>query len=366
MTSFSRIASNGGIKSTGKDVSVSEKPCAQSVQHTWTETFLIAVYVVGIWIAFLVYGWSQEALAKEDFQGESFHFTHSLVLLQSLSNMAVAFGGILFDAWYTGQPFTINAGVRLWHWFIASLGYQGAHFFGLQSLHYVSFPVQIVCKSCKTLPVLIGEYIICGIEVSLKKGISVVILSLGVILFLFYKPSKKGKHASSEFELTPEFVWGLLMIFLALICDGIYGPYQTYIRKSYKQCGAFHLMFNMNMWQGLFSVIFVLRDGELFELISFIDRHPKVISYLIEFCVSMAIGSTFIYLLQRYCGALVVTKATTVRKLMSVLASAYFFNHTINAVQWAAVVIVFTCKYSSSFLANRLLECQPKRGDKVA
>lgn len=37
---------------------------------------------------------------------------------------------------------------------------------------------------------------------------------------------------------------------LALLCDGVYGPYQNKIINSYKP-SAYHLMFNMNFWEGM-------------------------------------------------------------------------------------------------------------------
>eukprot|EP00471_Norrisiella_sphaerica_P001888 CAMPEP_0184479992 /NCGR_PEP_ID=MMETSP0113_2-20130426/1490_1 /TAXON_ID=91329 /ORGANISM="Norrisiella sphaerica, Strain BC52" /LENGTH=382 /DNA_ID=CAMNT_0026858173 /DNA_START=86 /DNA_END=1234 /DNA_ORIENTATION=+ len=322
------------------------------------EHVLFYVYVIGVWTAFLSYSWTQEALAKEDFDGKKFHFTHTQVFLQSSANMLVALVAICLETWYKSGDFTLNAGVNLKHWLIASLGYQGAHFFGLHSLHYVSFPVQIVIKSCKTVPVLIGEVLIAGEKATLKKCVSVVILSLGVILFLFFKPSKKKGIAAGtgddEFEMTSEFFFGLFMILLALICDGIYGPYQSFIKNTYEKCGAFHLMFNMNLWQGIFSFLFALGDGELMQFLGFVQQHPSVIPYLINFCASMAIGSSFIYLLQRSCGALTVTKTTTVRKLFSVLFSAFYFGHTISAVQWIGVVVVFSTKFTAPMVAGQM------------
>eukprot|EP00466_Bigelowiella_natans_P009313 jgi/Bigna1/62597/fgenesh1_kg.38_\ len=74
--------------------------------------------------------------------------------------------------------------------------------------------------------------------------------------------------------------------------------------------------------------------------------------YLINFCASMALGSSFIYLLQRRCGALTVTKTTTVRKLFSVLVSAYYFGHTISSVQWMGVLVVFTSKFTAPLIAS--------------
>mmetsp|Transcript_3852 Transcript_3852/g.6065 ORF Transcript_3852/g.6065 Transcript_3852/m.6065 type:complete len:366 (-) Transcript_3852:229-1326(-) len=346
--SASVAQANGRKKAEEKDTTaeITKEP------RSCMDTLTFYVYVLGIWISFLVFGWTQEALAKEDFDGDTFHFTHTQVFLQSVGNMIVAFAAILLECSLSSTPLTLNAGVSLRHWLIASLGYQGAHFFGLHSLQYVSFPVQIVIKSCKTVPVLIGEVLIAGEKATLKKFVSVFILSFGVVLFLFFKPSKKQSSGVDEFEMTQKFLLGLSMILLALICDGIYGPYQNFIKNTYQRCGAFHLMFNMNLWQGVFSFIWATADGELMDTVRFVQKHPTVMPYLINFCASMALGSSFIYLLQRRCGALTVTKTTTVRKLFSVLVSAYYFGHTISSVQWMGVLVVFTSKFTAPLIAS--------------
>eukprot|EP00467_Chlorarachnion_reptans_P015421 CAMPEP_0114511550 /NCGR_PEP_ID=MMETSP0109-20121206/14461_1 /TAXON_ID=29199 /ORGANISM="Chlorarachnion reptans, Strain CCCM449" /LENGTH=394 /DNA_ID=CAMNT_0001691093 /DNA_START=182 /DNA_END=1366 /DNA_ORIENTATION=+ len=352
-----RLDSNEDVSAQkGKTNGALKTKTAKKNSSTMWDSVSFCLYVLGVWISFLVLGWTQEALGgvgeeRADGKKTGFKYTHTLVLLQSLGNMAVAVVFILLESMWKGKPLTLNAGVNVRHWIVAALGYQGAHFFGLLSLQYVTFPVQIVCKSCKTIPVLIGEVLIAGERASLKKFVSVFILSIGVILFLFFKPSKKFK-GSDEFEMTPEFLFGLMMILLALICDGVYGPYQNYIRDNYHLCGAFHLMFNMNLWQGIFSSIWCLIDGEFAEAYSFLLKYPEALRLLINYCASMALGSCFIYLLQRRCGALVVTKTTTVRKLFSVLVSAYYFGHTISPVQWVGVLVVFTSKLSAPAVTN--------------
>ncbi len=51
-------------------------------------------------------------------------------------------------------------------------------------------------------------------------------------------------------------------------------------------------------------------------------KHPSIVPMFISFSFAMALGNIFIYQLQRDYGALVVTTTTTVRKFLSVLASA--------------------------------------------
>ena len=63
-------------------------------------------------------------------------------------------------------------------------------------------------------------------------------MTTGVCAFTLLSGSKKK---SPDMELTPTFFLGLTLVFAALICDGIYGPYQNKICNKYKP-SQFHLM----------------------------------------------------------------------------------------------------------------------------
>jgi len=110
-------------------------------------------------------------------------------------------------------------------------------------------------------------------------------------------------------------------------------------------------MFNMNLWQGLFSLVICLADGEMMAAINFILKNPDVLMPLIYFSAAMALGNVFIFQLQAGYGALTVTLTTTVRKLISVVLSVFMFGHNMNAMQWVAVAIVFFAKNASDKVA---------------
>merc|ERR1719343_1190781 len=97
----------------------------------------------------------------------------------------------------------------------------------------------------------------------------------------------------------------------------------------------------MNLWEGIFASAFCFYYGELPQVMDFITRNPAVLKDLAQFGVTMALGNIFIFQLQSSFGALVVTKTTTVRKLISVLFSVYYFGHTLKPMQWGGVAMVF-------------------------
>lgn len=289
--------------------------------------------MVGVWVSFTIFGWATEALTRTEYK----EFTWSLVLLQSVGNSVISATVILS----TGSG-SLSGGVPAKDWIIAGGAYLGAHKFGLLSLQFIIYPMQVLVKSCKAIPVMFGEVVFeRHVKITFGKLLSVFMLCAGVVVFTYGKGSKKGE----KFEIDDKLMKGLFFVLLALFCDGIYGPYQNLIKTRAKaeghQITGYHNMFNMNIWQGVFALGFCLYLGELPKAVAVVQKNPAILSDLIKYTVAMAIGNIFIFQLQSKFGALVVTKTTTVRKLISVLFSVYYFGHSMALFQWAGVALVF-------------------------
>mmetsp|Transcript_8620 Transcript_8620/g.13259 ORF Transcript_8620/g.13259 Transcript_8620/m.13259 type:complete len:379 (-) Transcript_8620:2586-3722(-) len=340
-------------------------------EQSTLKLFTLAAGVIG---SFTAFGFAQEAVTKTKFGNgqEVFKYSTFLVLLQSVGNAIVA-AIVLFAR--DGRKVKLSGGVAAKDWLIVACGYFGAHKCGLSALSYISFPMQVVCKSCKAIPVMLGERLLAGKKHNAAKMCGVFCMSFGVAAFTLLGPKKGGK----EMHLDAQTMIGLSLVFGALICDGIYGPYQNKIVNSYKpKPNEYHLMFNMNFAQLLISLSLCLIDfhwtpgippskvsprgvaaslclsfggGELTDALHFIERHPAIIPYLALFAAAMATGNIFIYKLQAAFGALTVTTVTTMRKLISVVSSVLIFGHTLSPAQWIAVLIVIFYKYEGEILA---------------
>jgi len=274
--------------------------------------------------------------------------------LQSVGNCLV--GAVMLKLFGGGTG--LFGGVPPHEWAIAGGAYLGAHKFGLLSLHYIIYPMQVLVKSCKAVPVMFGEVLFeRHVKLSADKLISVALLCAGVVTFTFGKGSKKGE----SFQLDEKMMMGLACVFAALLCDGIYGPYQNRIKtaasKRKQPITGYHNMFNMNLWQGVFAVVACVVTGELDQnggkVVDFVVRNPEVLPDLGKFGIAMALGNVFIFQLQSSFGALTVTKTTTVRKLISVLFSVWYYSHTLLPLQWAGVALVFLSEPIGKLFASK-------------
>jgi len=318
------------------------------------------VLAAGVLASFTAFGYAQEGVTKTSFGGETFRYSTFLVLLQSVGNAIVAATMLLARH---GRNVTFSGGVAPSDWLVVGLGYFSAHKLGLAALGFIPFPMQVVCKSCKAIPVMIGERLFANKKHSLPKVLGVLCMTTGVVLFALAGPQKKTQDAKA---FDSQMAIGLAFVFGALVADGVYGPYQNRIVKTYAGVEEYHLMFNMNATQLAIALVLCLFDvsfekrtlcvsltgGELVDALRFTRRHPDVVPYLALFSASMASGNIFIYKLQAQFGALTVTTVTTLRKLVSVLFSVAIFGHALSNAQWVAVFVVVFYKYEGDLLAK--------------
>lgn len=288
----------------------------------------------------------------------------------------------------SGALSVLTADVPLHQWLVVALAYLGAHKFGIGALRHLPLFVQVVLKSSKSIFVMLGEKVFAGKVHAVDKVVSVVLLSAGVGIFLLCKEKKAGAK-----EANPgDFNKGLLLVVAALVCDAIYGPYQSRLVQQRKRdvaeavrisnapgvqaersiqsgvskspvpvpvdISCFHLMFNMNAWQGLFALLIAYYNGDFPTFAAFVERQPGVVGMITTMCVTMASGSFFIFAMLRYSDSLSVTITTTVRKLVTVLLSVFggagAKKPAVNAYQWGGIALVFSSKLVSKPIARAL------------
>ena len=106
-----------------------------------------------------------------------------------------------------------------------------------EALRYVSYPTQVLGKSCKMVPVMLGGLVLGGRKFSRFQYLSVAFVTFGVFLFNYGKASSSsGKSAS----VTENSTYGLSLIFLSLVFDAITGGLQDKVKTSTKVLNPSH------------------------------------------------------------------------------------------------------------------------------
>ena len=209
----------------------------------------LTVYVLGVWtrkesqdrVAKRVAKEAEELAlkAKED-EGKRFSVERTRKLKKS-------FWGVLLS----------------WDAIKVSLGYVFAMYSSNKALEFVSFPLQILAKSCKMIPVLLGDVLITGKRRNAQEYLGVVLMTAGVIYFSFLDggSGKKGhgKGGAGAMDASNQML-GYLLLAGSLALDGVSGPLQQQMGEY--ALTSFQQNLVSNAWAIVYMAVVVVLNNE--------------------------------------------------------------------------------------------------------
>jgi solute carrier family 35 (UDP-galactose transporter), member B1 len=229
--------------------------------------------------------------------------------------------------------------------------------FGFAALSYISYPAMVLGKSCKLVPVLIMNVVLYRRKFARYKYLVVAMVTAGITIFMAFG-SDSAKHSSKKQAMDSTSPYasliGLLYLLINLALDGAINSTQDEIFSRYKVSGQ-QMMFWINvictgisftlMALPLPSIPVLLPSGngtsELLAAVAFVKEHPGIVSPLIEFSVTGALGQLFIFETLQHFGSLTLVTITLTRKMFTMLLSVVVYNHQLTLGQWAGAGVVF-------------------------
>ncbi|XP_064406705.1 adenosine 3'-phospho 5'-phosphosulfate transporter 2-like isoform X2 [Halichondria panicea] len=198
------------------------------------------------------------------------------------------------------------------------------------SLSYLNYPTQVIFKSCKLIPVMLGGMIIQGKKYTLVDGIALLCMSAGLIMFTL-----------ADSTVQPEFnKTGLLLISLALCADAVIGNVQEKALKQYSASNVEMVLFSyfIGFW---YLLVAVTLTGSLQAAFTYCFEHPEI--YLMAFVFSLTgyLGINFVLVLVRSFGALLAVTVTTFRKAVTMVLSFMLFTKPFTTQYiWAGLIVL--------------------------
>jgi len=295
----------------------------------------LLIACAGIFFSFSYFAVLQEDVYKKDYSGEKFKFTFLALIVERGINALIALVGVAALG---------GSGVKIPHMDIFNSGISQmlAMAGSNEALRYVSFPTQVLGKSCKMVPVMAGGLLLGGKSYTAFQYIQVVLITGGVVVFNFGGKSKSGGTDST---------YGLALIAFSLLMDMVTGGLQDKVKVSTKTLNpgvekAKPTMHESMMWTNisgcLVAGVLALLTGHLTDGIAFCSRHPEVMSAMLIYSLASAVGQNFIYYTVTQFDPLVLTTVTTTRKIFSTLYSV-FRNpaNSLSQMQWGGCALVF-------------------------
>lgn len=325
--------------------------------------------ISAIYFFYMLYGIAQESLNFTAYYDPKtgnkvhWHFTLSTLIFQCISNCFVG----MIQMKIFGHK---NSQMSYSTYFSISSLYISAMFASNYALEFVDYPTQVLCKSCKIIPVMVLGLLF-GTKYPLRKWICMILVSFGISIFVlkdfpffpYYSDNNNNnssnssnnhhsssKHSNNHKKTISEereeaekitYYIGIAFLALSLSLDGIYSNLQERARRVHAP-SAGEQMFWMNaMSVILLLVIDIPFFGHLIQSYHFALQHPAVLWHLLSFSICSALGQIFIFYLMVNGGVLFVTTVTTTRKFFTILISVLYFVHPVNLIQWLGVAFVF-------------------------
>ncbi len=316
-------------------------------------TARLAFCICGIYVFFLTWGILQERITTIDYvsavDGSTgrFRFFLLLNLTQSLACMAVAALFLLCS----GQGFGPTDGHMLQAYSRVALSSCLASPFGYASLRHISYPIMILGKSCKLLPVMLMNFVIYRKTFGARKCLNVALITLGVSGFMFFD-GKASTASAARAGLAPwSLALGICLLLVNLLIDGATNSWQDKIFIERRVRGT-QMMFFMHALAATFTFAYLTGSPystELREAVAFIARFPSVARDMLLFGVCGALGQTFVFYTLEHFGSLALVTVTVTRKLFTILISLFYFDHRLTAAQWLSVSLVFVALVMEAF-----------------
>ncbi|CAJ1966822.1 unnamed protein product [Cylindrotheca closterium] len=219
---------------------------------------------------------------------------------------------------------------------ILGLTSMGSTFCSVRSLRYVIYPIQVLAKSCKPVPVMLMGAMM-GKKYDTRKYINVLMIVTGVALFMGGGSSNKSDKKVEEHEeqSTSSQAFGIILLFISLCFDGGTGAYEDKL-MSVHSVQPFDLMYNIQLGKTILAGISLL---VLNQLHIFFQMCQEMGFLLVALGLSGALGQVFIFVTIAKFGALTCSIIGLGRKVTTLVASIYIYGHVLNGVQFTGLVV---------------------------
>ncbi|OAX78021.1 hypothetical protein ACJ72_07675 [Emergomyces africanus] len=353
------------------------KSSATGTHHSDAGLLQLVICVGGIYASFLSWGVLQEAITTtsyarysptaDDPNPPTERWTFSVVL-NTIQSFFAAITGLLYLYFSTPQgqklPAVFPTRRIFFPLILISVSSSLASPFGYASLGHIDYLTFILAKSCKLLPVMFLHLAIFRKRYPLYKYGVILLVTIGVATFTLHHPTSSKKKSSRNNIENGSSLYGLFLLSVNLLLDGLTNTTQDHIFSSPKLYTRFtgpQMMVAQNMLSTLLTITYLLvtphlstsilplmplpidltQTSELSSALAFLSRHPTATKDIITFAACGAVGQLFIFYTLAHFSSLLLVTVTVTRKMLTMLLSVMWFGHRLSGGQWIGVGLVF-------------------------
>jgi len=241
-------------------------------------------------------------------------------------------------------------GPPIHHFFAFGVSNELSTWAGYAVLSYVSFPVQIMAKSCKMLPSMLMGRVLNKTQYSLSQYLQAVGAMVCVTIMHLSEEAGSSKHAAGNNDELSEdghrrlinAVLGVSLLGIFFVADGFTSQWQTALYKKHPELTQTKMMFMGNLFGTLITLASIAsRWSVVSKSFAAAMEHPEILGRILCLGLSGAMGQFCIYTAIKLLGSLAFTWIMTARQLLSVLISLVLFGHGVSPLKLVCIMTVF-------------------------
>ncbi|GBP91749.1 Adenosine 3'-phospho 5'-phosphosulfate transporter 1 [Eumeta japonica] len=313
------------------------------------EALQLAFCFTGLMGSYLVWGLLQEKIMTQSYtmpDGTLQRFRDSQFLV--FVNRSAAFLVALVRLWCSHRPLRA---APLYKYSYCALTNVTSAWCQYEALKYVSFPTQVLSKSCKVIPVMAMGKFVSGNRYAPYEYITALLISVGMVLFMF---GAADDYTSS----TVTTMSGVLLLLLYMAADSFTSNWQGALFERY-HATPMQMMCGVNLFSCILTGAALAQQSgshASFALLS----HPVFLVDCLLLSVSSTAGQLFIYYTIARFGAVVFTIIMTLRQAVSILVSCMVYGHRVSVGGAVGIIMVLTAVLLRLYCRQRLRRRRPR------
>lgn len=235
-----------------------------------------------------------------------------------------------------------------------------------QALKYISFPIQVLSKSCKVIPVMLVGMLLNKKSYALVEYVEALLITLGVTMFTLSEPRHDHHHGGKAAEAVAEaavsdgtlssesstrfllgldvsdstMITGVALLGLYLLCDSFTSQWQSRVFKSYG-IDQYQMMLGVNLWSMLLTGLTLYNSGDFFSSVAFLMSDTNAFMHMFVLSLTSATGQLFIFYTIKELGPVIFTIIMTTRQIFSLFISCLLYSHKLGAMGYVCATLVF-------------------------
>ncbi|XP_025407925.1 adenosine 3'-phospho 5'-phosphosulfate transporter 1 [Sipha flava] len=214
-----------------------------------------------------------------------------------------------------------------------------------EALKYVSFPSQVLAKTCKIIPVMLMGKLMSGKKYHYYEYVTAIGIWIGMAMFQFFTENKHSEITTSA--------TGVILLVGYLASDSFTSTWQGQLFRHY-QVTPMQMVFSNSLLSSLLTTVSLYQVGSFSKTLAFIKKYPEFLTDCIVLSVSSACGQLFIFKTIYNFGPIVFTIIMTIRQGLSIIISCIRYHHPVTALAAFGIAFVFISLFVRFYCGYRM------------